>query len=64
MTMLLYILIGLAVLIAILACVAPKTYDVSRSISISKPISEVFDHVRLLKKQDEWDLGPRNTPIW
>lgn len=56
MTMLIYILIGLVVLIAILAIVAPKTYDVSRSISISKPVSEVFDYVRSLKKHDEW--GP------
>lgn len=56
MTILIYILIGLVVLIAILAIVAPKTYDVSRSISISKPVSEVFDYVRSLKKHDEW--GP------
>jgi hypothetical protein len=54
MTILLYILFGLVVLIAILAIVAPKTYDVSRSIFISKPVSEVFDYVRLLKKQVEW----------
>jgi hypothetical protein len=49
-------------LIAILAIVAPKTYDVSRSISISKPISEVFDYIRSLKKQDEWGPWAKKDP--
>lgn len=62
MTILLYILFGLVVLIAILAIVAPKTYDVSRSISISKPISEVFDYVRSLKKRDEWGPWAKKDP--
>lgn len=62
MTILLYIVIGLVVLIAILASVAPKTYDVSRSISISKSISEVFDYVWLLKKQDEWGPWAKKDP--
>jgi polyketide cyclase/dehydrase/lipid transport protein len=62
MTILLYILIGLVVLIAVLAIIAPKTYDVSRSISISKPVSEVFDYVRSLKKQDEWGPWAKRDP--
>ncbi|WP_041632886.1 SRPBCC family protein [Maribacter sp. HTCC2170] len=62
MTILLYILIGLVVLIAILAMIAPKTYDVSRSISISKPIGDVFEYVRSLKKQDEWGPWAKKDP--
>ncbi|MBT8300030.1 MAG: SRPBCC family protein [Maribacter sp.] len=62
MTILLYILIGLVVLIAILAMIAPKTYSVSRSTSIAKPVSEVFDYVRSLKKQDEWGPWAKKDP--
>jgi len=62
MTILLYILIGLVVLIAILAMIAPKTYDVSRSTSISKPVSEVFEYVRSLKKHDEWGPWAKKDP--
>jgi len=62
MTILLYILIGLVVLIAILAMIAPKTYDVSRSTLISKPVSEVFEYVRSLKKQDEWGPWAKKDP--
>ena len=40
----------------------PKNYDVSRSISISKPIAEVFDYVRSLKKQDEWGPWAKRDP--
>lgn len=62
MTILLYILIGLVLLIFILGMIAPKTYDVSRSISINRPISEVFDYVRSLKKQDEWSPWAKRDP--
>ncbi|MEZ4808840.1 MAG: SRPBCC family protein [Allomuricauda sp.] len=54
MTTLLYILAGLVVLILILALLAPKTYDVSRSIEIAQPKKAVFDNLRSLKNQDEW----------
>lgn len=62
MNTLLYILIGLVVLILILAIIAPKTYEVSRSISISKPVSEVFEYLRLLKNQDEWSPWGKKDP--
>lgn len=62
MAILLYILIGLALLILTLAMIAPKTYDVSRNTSISRPISEVFDYVRSLKKQDEWGPWAKRDP--
>ncbi len=62
MTILLYILIGLVLLIFLLAMIAPKTYAVSRSTSISRPISEVFDYVRSLKKQDEWGPWAKRDP--
>lgn len=50
----LYILIALIVLVIILALIAPKTYDVSRSVVINKPLPEVFSYLKSLKNQDNW----------
>lgn len=49
-----YILISIVLLIGILALIAPKTYHVSRSILINKPVYEVFEYLRFLRNQDEW----------
>ena len=62
MTTLLYILGGIVLLVILLALVAPKTYDVSRSIVINKPKSEVFEYLRFLKKQDEWSPWNKKDP--
>lgn len=58
----LYILLGIVLLIAILAALAPKTYNVSRSIEISRPKAEVFDYLKYLKKQDEWSPWAKRDP--
>ncbi|SDQ68032.1 SRPBCC family protein [Flagellimonas zhangzhouensis] len=52
--LILYIVLGIILLIAVLAAIAPKTYNVSRSIEISKPKAEVFNYLKFLKNQDEW----------
>lgn len=62
MTTLLYILAGLVLLILILAAIAPKTYNVSRSAEIAKPKSEVFAYLRSLKKQGEWSPWGKRDP--
>jgi len=62
METLLYILIGIVVLIAVLGLIAPKSYDVSRSIDINLPRSEVFNYVRSLQKQDEWSPWGKRDP--
>lgn len=59
---LLYILAGIIVLILLLALLAPKTYNVFRSIEIAKPKGEVFEHLKYLKKQDEWSPWARKDP--
>ena len=64
MTILLYIILGIIALIVVLALLAPKNYDVSRSIEISKPKAEVFDNVKYLKKQQEWSPWAKKIPIW
>ncbi len=59
---LLYILGGIIVLILILGILAPKSYDVSRSITVCKPKKEVFTALRSLKKQDEWSPWSKKDP--
>lgn len=63
MTTLLYIVLGLIVLIAILALLAPKKYDVSRSIEINRPKEDVFEYIKYLKKQQEWSPWAKKDPM-
>jgi len=62
MYVLFYIIIALLFLVIILALIAPKTYNVSRSITIKKPLSEVFSYVRFLKNQDNWSPWSEKDP--
>ena len=58
----LYILLGIVLLIIFLAAIAPKTYDVFRSIEINKPKSEVFEYLKYLEKQREWSPWEKRDP--
>lgn len=58
----LYIVLGIVVLLLVLAAIAPKNYNVSRSIEISKPKSVAFDYLKSLKKQDEWSPWGKRDP--
>ncbi|MFC4219918.1 SRPBCC family protein [Flagellimonas marina] len=62
MATLLYVLAGIVLLVLILAMIAPKTYNVSRSVEIAKPKSEVFAYLRSLKKQNEWSPWGKRDP--
>ncbi|MEN8788402.1 MAG: SRPBCC family protein [Flavobacteriaceae bacterium] len=62
MTTIIYIIAGLVLLIVILAVIAPKSYDVSRSITINQPVSKVFDYLKYLKNQDEWSPWQKRDP--
>lgn len=62
MTTVLYIIAGIVLLVLLLAMLAPKTYDVSRSIEIEKPKNDVFSVLRSLKKQDEWSPWAKKDP--
>ncbi|MCH9661691.1 MAG: SRPBCC family protein [Bacteroidetes bacterium] len=61
-----YIVIyGLAILIGIivlLILIAPKKYQVSRSIVIDKPVSEVFQYIKQVKNQDHWSPWQKRDP--
>ena len=58
----LYILGGLVLLIVILGMIAPKNYNVFRTITVNKPKSEVFQEIRMLKKQREWSPWSKKDP--
>ncbi|QBA64425.1 SRPBCC family protein [Muriicola soli] len=58
----LYILLVLAAVILILAIIAPKTYDVNRSVVISKPRNEVFEYLKYLKNMDHWSPWAKKDP--
>ena len=60
--LLLYILFALVLLIGILAMIAPKNYDVSRSIEIHRPKAVVFEYLKFLKNQDEWSPWGKRDP--
>tara|TARA_R110002073_G_scaffold72537_1_gene177483 strand:- start:476503 stop:477030 length:528 start_codon:yes stop_codon:yes gene_type:complete len=62
MDTLLYIFLGLVLLIIILGLIAPKNYEVNRSIMINKPIAEVFDYLKFLKNQDNWSPWAERDP--
>ena len=62
MNILLYILIALVILIVILALVAPKTYEVNRSIDINKSLPEVFKYLKSIKNQNDWSPWKKKDP--
>ena len=58
----LYILLGLIGLILILSAIAPKTYEVHRSVVIQRPMTEVFDYVKFIRNQDHWSPWKKKDP--
>lgn len=51
----LLVLAGIIVLLLILALVARKTYHIQREIIINAPLSKVFDYVKKLRNQDNYN---------
>lgn len=39
-----------------------KKYHVSRSVTVNKPIAEVFDYIKYVKKQNEWSPWKKKDP--
>ena len=57
-----YILVAIVILIVLLAIIAPKNYDVSRSIVINKELILVYDYLKYLKNQDNWSPWAEKDP--
>jgi hypothetical protein len=62
MAILLYILAGVLLIILLLAVIAPKNYDVNRSIVVNQPVSSVFEYLKYLKNQEQWSPWERKDP--
>ena len=62
MMTLIYIVAALLVIVIILAAIAPKTYNVQRSITIDKPKEIVFDYMRYLKNYEAWSPWHKKDP--
>ena len=62
MITLIYIVAAIVVIIIVLAAIAPKTYDVSRSIVIDKPKEIVFPYLKMVKNQDHWSPWKKKDP--
>ncbi|MET3977833.1 uncharacterized protein YndB with AHSA1/START domain [Mucilaginibacter sp. UYP25] len=54
LTTIIGIFAGIIVVVLILAAVAPKGYNIQRSIIINKPRQLVFDYVKYLRNQDHY----------
>lgn len=62
MTTLVYILAAIIVLIIFLAAIAPKTYDVSRSVEINGTKEKIWPYLKYLEKQREWSPWAKKDP--
>lgn len=57
-----YIIAAIVVLFILLAAIAPKKYESSRSIVIHRPIGEVFQYLKYVKNQDYWSPWKERDP--
>lgn len=62
MTTVLYIIVALIVLVIILALIAPKSYDVSRSVEINAASNKIWPYLKFLEKQREWSPWAKKDP--
>ena len=56
------VILGLIALVMIIAAFSPKAYNISRSIVINKPASQVFDYIKYLKNQDHYSKWVMTDP--
>ena len=56
----LYIVFAIIALIIILGILAPKSYEVNRSIVVNKLLSEVFLYLKYIKNQNYWSPWKKN----
>ncbi|PKA83955.1 polyketide cyclase/dehydrase/lipid transport protein [Ulvibacter sp. MAR_2010_11] len=57
-----YILGGILAILLILMLVAPKTYNIQRSVVIKRPLGDVFQYLKLVKNQDHWSPWKKKDP--
>jgi hypothetical protein len=57
-----YIILSVAILLLILGLLAPKRFEVNRSIIVNKPLAEVFNYLKYVKNQDDWSPWKKKDP--
>ena len=57
-----YIVAALIILLVVLHLLAPKNYNIHRSITIQQPLPKVFEYLKSLKNQDEWSPWAEKDP--
>jgi Polyketide cyclase / dehydrase and lipid transport len=57
-----YVLLGVVLLFGILAAVAPKKFQMERSIIVNKSLDHVHHDLRSLKVQDKWSPWSEKDP--
>lgn len=62
MIVMLYILLALITIVLFLALVAPKKYEVNRSIVVNKSLPETFQYLKLIRNQDHWSPWRKKDP--
>lgn len=62
MNILLCVLGILIFLFVLLALIAPKSYQVERSIVVNKPLPDVFEYLRHIKNQNYWSPWKKRDP--
>ncbi|GAA4900802.1 SRPBCC family protein [Flaviramulus aquimarinus] len=62
MYIVLYAIIVIVTVFVFLVLIAPKSYEVNRSIVIKRRLSEVFQYLKYIKNQDYWSPWKRKDP--
>lgn len=62
MYIVLYVVVTIVALFILLVLIAPKKYQVNRSIIINKPLPEVFEYLKHIKNQDDWSPWKKKDP--
>lgn len=62
MNTLIIIISALILLVVVLNIIAPKSYHVYRAIEINQPTSKVWEHIKYLRKQQEWSPWAEKDP--
>jgi len=62
MKKLLYVVLGIIALFFIVAILAPKDYEVIRSVEINQPNELVFEYIKMLKNQDDFATWVEKDP--
>ncbi len=57
-----YVLLAIVIVFVLLAIIAPKSYEVNRSIIINKSLPEVFEYLKYIKNQDYWSPWKKKDP--